>query len=126
MRDLNKVFLIGRLGGDPVKSETKSGRVVASFSMATSRRVRPEGADGTEEPIQKTVWHRVVSWGKEAENTALYLRKGALVLVEGTLKSHDYVNAEGQQKQRMEVHADHVTFLTRAPAPTLQSDIASA
>ncbi len=111
MRDLNKVFLVGRLGGDPVRAETKSGRAVTSFSLATSRRVQSEGS---EEPVQKTVWHRVVSWGKEAENSALYLRKGALVLVEGTLKSHEYVNAEGQQRQRMEVHADHVTFLTRS------------
>jgi single-strand DNA-binding protein len=121
MRDLNKVFLVGRLGGDPVRSETKSGLAVTSFSLATSKRVQVEGG---EEPVQKTVWHRIVSWGREAENSALYLKKGALVLVEGTLKSHDYVNAEGQSRSRMEVHADQVTFLTRAQSRG--SEVASA
>ena len=120
MRDLNKVFLVGRLGGDPVKAETKSGKAVTSFSLATSRRVQSEGGG---EPEQRTVWHRVVSWGREAENSAHYLKKGALVLVEGALKVHEYTTAEGQTRQRTEVHADHVTFLTRAPQ---RGEVASA
>jgi single-strand DNA-binding protein len=111
MRDLNKVFLVGRLGADPVQGETKAGRAVASFSMATSKRVTPEGGG---EAVQKTVWHRVVSWGRQAETSALYLKKGALVLVEGTLKTHEYTDAGGQLRHRTEVHADHVTFLTRS------------
>jgi single-strand DNA-binding protein len=115
MRDLNKVFLVGRLGGDPQRAETKTGLAVASFSLATSRRsFKPEAQEGGSESLERTVWHRVVSWGREAENASRYLKKGALVLVEGTLKSHEYQDAEGRQKQRMEVHADHVTYLTRA------------
>lgn len=124
MRDLNKVFLVGRLGGDPTRSETKSGQAVATFSLATSRRIQQEGSA---EPSQKTVWHRIVSWGREAENSAKYLKKGSLVLVEGTIKDHHYTDSQGQERHRMEVHADHVTFLTRSRAvPEVEAEEASA
>lgn len=123
MRDLNKVFLVGRLGGDPLRAETKGGQVVASFSLATSRRSYPEGST---EAVQKTVWHRIVSWGREAESAARYLKKGSLVLVEGTLKQHQYQDAEGREKARTEVHADHVTFLTRAKEKAEPESEASA
>jgi len=124
MRDLNKVFLVGRLGGDPTRSETKSGLAVATFSLATSRKVQQEGSAET---AQKTVWHRIVSWGREAENSAKYLKKGALVLVEGTLKEHHFTDSQGQERHRMEVHAEHVTFLTRSrPVPEVAAAEASA
>ena len=122
MRDLNKVFLVGRLGGDPLRAETRTGQVVASFSLATSRRYASEEGG---EPVQKTVWHRIVSWGKEAENASRYLKKGSLVLVEGRLKEHRYEDAEGREKQRMEVHADHVTFLTRARSENAPTEVSA-
>lgn len=116
MKDLNRIFLIGRLGGDPVQRETKNGTAVASFSLATSRRLRESarepGQATSEYPPEETQWHRVVSWGKQAEFCALYLKKGDKVFVEGTVKSHRYEAKDGTEKTAVDVHVEEISFLS--------------
>ena len=76
---LNKVQLIGHVGQDPEIRETPQGTKVADLRLATSRYWR----DGEGNRQEETEWHRVVFWGKTAENVATVLAKGRLVYVEG-------------------------------------------
>lgn len=72
MASVNKVILVGNLGRDPELRYTQSGQAVATFSIATTDRWRDkEGANQ-----ERTEWHRIVVWGKSAENCAQYLQKG--------------------------------------------------
>jgi single-strand DNA-binding protein len=110
MRDVNKVMLMGRLGSDPVQRQTPSGVMLTRFSVATSKSLkRSEGESAQEE--RETVWHRVVAWGKEAENCARFLKKGSSVFVEGTIRQNRYKTSEGEDRTGFEVHADRVSFL---------------
>lgn len=110
MKDINKVILIGRLGADPVQRQTKEGLAVIHFSLATSRKLQTEGK-APESPTEETMWHKIVAWGKLGENCAQYLRKGASVYVEGSLRSQKYEGKDGVQRVAIEVHADDVSFL---------------
>lgn len=111
MMDVNKVILVGRLGAEPIRRETKKGLPVAQFSLATSRRVRVEGDAEGQPTGEETVWHRVVTWGRQAETCAQYLHKGQAVYVEGSVRSRKYDAKDGTQRTAFEVHADVVNFL---------------
>lgn len=80
MASLNKVILIGRIGRDPELKYTTSGQAVASLSVATDEGYT--GKDG--QKVEKTEWHRVTAWGKQAEFCGKYLTKGRVVYVEGS------------------------------------------
>lgn len=113
MKDVNRVILLGRLGGNPTHRQTKTGLSVAQFSMATSRRLYREDSSGTtSDPQQETQWHRVVVWGKQGENCAQFLKKGNPVYVEGYLRSRNYEDKTGAQRTSFEVHAENVSFLS--------------
>jgi single-strand DNA-binding protein len=114
MKDVNKVILVGRLGADPIQRETKAGLAVVHFPVATSRKlqVSNEGASNEESaPSEETQWHKVVTWGKQGENCAQYLRKGSAVYIEGMIRSHKYEGKDGTSRMAFEVHADDVNFL---------------
>ena len=108
MRDKNKVFLMGRLGADPVQRSTKNGVAVANFSVATSRWVKDDATDSGK--AEETQWHRIVAWGREAEMCARHLRKGFPVMIEGSIPSRQY-EKDGVMRTTVEVHADDVSFL---------------
>lgn len=121
--DINKVILVGRLGGDPVLRQTKNGIAVASFSMATSRRLKSEpGA----EPVEETQWHRVVAWGKQGQRCSEFLRKGSSVLVEGAVRTRKFSDSQGVARLAFEVHADQVSFLSRTGSRVKLDEIAEA
>lgn len=103
---VNKVTLIGNLGGDPQLNQTQKGLAVANFNIATNER-RGE-KDFTE-------WHRVVVWGKLAETCNEYLAKGRQVHVEGRLRTRNYKDKEGVTRYITEIHASQVTFLGSRP-----------
>ncbi len=75
------IIIVGNLGKDPEMRYTPSGQAVTNFNVATSRKYT--GSDGA--LVQETIWFRVSVWGKQAETTNQYLRKGSKVLVEGRL-----------------------------------------
>lgn len=83
---LNKVLLIGRLGRDPEMRYTASGQPVANFSIATDETYTSK--DG--QKVEKTEWHRIVVWGKQAEFCGNYLSKGRLVYIEGKLETRKW------------------------------------
>ncbi len=106
MGSLNRVFLIGRLGKDPDDRMTAGGTRVSAFSLATDQfRSAEEGKQ------QTTEWHRVVSYGKIAEQCNQYLKKGRLVCVEGSLQTRSWEGATGDKRYMTEVIAARVTFL---------------
>ncbi|MBN2320019.1 MAG: single-stranded DNA-binding protein [Acidobacteria bacterium] len=104
MGSLNKVMLIGRLGRDPEERTTANGKCVSSFSLATDTY---RGAN-TE---KITEWHRVVVFGKIAEQCNRYLHKGRLVCVEGHLQTKVWEKSPGDKKYFTDVVASRVTFL---------------
>ncbi|OFZ19888.1 MAG: hypothetical protein A2X94_14615 [Bdellovibrionales bacterium GWB1_55_8] len=112
MNDLNKIFLVGRLGTDPVQRDTRNGIAVVNFPLATTRRSRKSDDEAESGSADVTQWHKIVVWGKEAENCARYLKKGEAVLVEGNVRSHRYEGKDGQSRTAFEVHAENVRFLS--------------
>jgi single-strand DNA-binding protein len=87
MGSINKAILIGRLGKDPERKQTRDGKEFASFSMATSKKIKEE---------EKTTWHNVVVWN---EHTARYVndfaQKGTMVYVEGEIDNRTYQKQDG-------------------------------
>lgn len=109
---LNKVILIGRLGRDPEMKYTPAGQPVANFSLATDESYK--GKDG--QKVEKTEWHRIVAWGKQAEFVGNYLAKGRLVYIEGKLETRKWTDKDGAEKYTTEVKADRIQGLDAAPS----------
>ena len=103
----NKVILIGRLGRDPELRYTLSGTPVANFPLATSETY----TDNNGKKQEKTEWHRIVIWGKQAESVANYLSKGRLALVEGSLQTRKWTDNQGLDRYTTEIRAQRVVFL---------------
>lgn len=102
---LNKAFVIGNLTRDPELRSLPSGIQVASFGVATNR-VWKDKAGAKQE---STEFHNIVVFGRQAETTAQYLKKGSGVLIEGRLQTRSW-DADGVKKYRTEIVADRVQF----------------
>ena len=87
MASLNKVLLIGRLGRDPELRYTQGNTAVTTLSVATSDSWSDRQSG---EKKERTEWHRVVVWGRQAENCEKYLSKGRQVFVEGRTQTREY------------------------------------
>jgi single-strand DNA-binding protein len=83
---VNKAIIVGNLGRDPEVRALPSGQSVASFSLATTARFK----DRNGEPQERTEWHRVVAFGRLADNCQRLLSKGSQVYVEGRLNTRQY------------------------------------
>jgi single-strand DNA-binding protein len=101
---MNRVFLMGHLGHAPELLESKNGKPYARLAIATNRVRYSEG----QERETFTDWHSVFVWGKQAENCAEYLQKGALVFVEGHLS---YWQPSNEKLYKTAVQAERVQFL---------------
>ena len=108
MQSLNRVELVGRLGGEPDMRYTADGQCVTTFRLATDRPVRPGSAPETD-------WHRVVCWGKLGEIAGQYLDKGRLVFVAGRLAYRAWESQDGQQRRATEIVASELILLDRRP-----------
>ena len=104
---VNKVILVGNLGKDPEVRFTANGRAFARFSVATSERWTDQ--DGNRQ--ERTEWHNVVVWGKQAETCGQYLSKGRQVFLEGSIRSRQYDDKDGNKRYITEVIAQRVQFL---------------
>lgn len=109
---LNKAMIIGRLGRDPELRHTQEGKPVCSMSAATDESY----TDRNGQKVERAEWHRIVVYGKTAENCARYLGKGSLVYVEGALQTRKWQDADGQDRTTTEIRAYHVQFLDRRNA----------
>lgn len=106
---LNKVILMGRLGRDVELKFTQSGNAIANMTIATDESYTSQ--DGNR--VQKTEWHKVVIFGKQAENCERYLGKGSLVFIEGKLQTRKWQDQQGMDKYVTEIVASNVQFLDR-------------
>ena len=104
---VNKALLIGNLGKDPEVRFTASGRAVARFPVATSE----VWNDAEGQRQERTEWHNVVVWGKQAETCGQYLAKGRQVYVEGSIRTRQYDDKEGNRRYITEIIAQRVQFL---------------
>ena len=107
MASVNKVILVGNLGKDPEVRFTPSGRAVAKFSIATTE----SWVDQESGRQERTEWHNIVVWGKQAESCGQYLAKGRQVFVEGAIRSRSYDDKEGNKRYITEIVAQRVQFL---------------
>ncbi|MEW6750554.1 MAG: single-stranded DNA-binding protein [Candidatus Latescibacterota bacterium] len=96
---VNKVILIGNLGADPELRRTPDGAAVADLRLATNE----VWTDRNGERQERTEWHRVVVWRKQAEFAKQYLRKGSKVYVEGRLQTRSWEDQSGQKRYITEV-----------------------
>lgn len=104
---VNKVILIGRLGGDPEVRYTNNGGAVANFNMATNE----SWMDKSGQKQERTEWHRIVVWGKMAEICGQYLSKGRQAFVEGRLQTREWNDKEGNKRYTTEIVAQNIQFL---------------
>jgi single-strand DNA-binding protein len=116
---LNKVMIIGNLGSDPEVRYSQNGAAVGNMTVATN----DKWTDKQGQQQEKTEWHRVVIFGKQAENCGKYLKKGRSVYVEGSLQTRSW-DDNGQKRYTTEIVAKNVQFIggssgghDSAPAP---------
>ena len=103
---MNRVILIGNLGGDPEVRYTAGGTAVGKFSLATSRKFT--GKDGQKQG--KTEWHRIVAWAKLAEICGQYLTKGKKVMIEGRIEYGSY-EKDGVKHYTTDIIAENMEML---------------
>ena len=109
MATLNKIMVIGNLGGDPEMRYTPQGTPVTSFSVAVNRYYN----DASGERQEETQWFRVSAWRQLAEQCNQYLAKGRKAYVEGRFRGRSWQGADGQTRFSSEIIADRVLFLDR-------------
>jgi single-strand DNA-binding protein len=110
-RSLNKVTLIGNLGGDPEVRSTTGGNRVATFGLATSRSWNTPSGDRQE----KTEWHRCVVWNSKGSQLAdiveKYVKKGDKIYVEGRIEYRQWTDKEGQTRYSTEINVRELIML---------------
>ncbi|MGC9217081.1 single-stranded DNA-binding protein [Acidithiobacillus sp.] len=109
MAGVNHVFLLGNVGQDPEMRYTPSGTAIANFSLATSERYKDREGNVQE----RTEWHRVTLFGRQAEIAGEYLRKGSQVHVEGRLRTEKYTDKEGMERHVTKIIGDRLQLLGR-------------
>ena len=107
MGSVNKVILVGNLGRDAELRYTPGGAAVATLSLATTETWNDKEGQRQE----KTEWHRVVLWGKQAESLQEYLTKGKQIYVEGRLQTRQWDDKDGNKRYTTEIKADRITLL---------------
>ncbi|MBN9288549.1 MAG: single-stranded DNA-binding protein [Gammaproteobacteria bacterium 39-13] len=107
-RGINKVILVGNLGADPEVRYMPSGGAVANVTVATSENWKDKQSGESQE---RTEWHRVVFFNRLAEIVGEYLRKGAKVYVEGSLRTRKWQDQSGVERYTTEIVAAEMQML---------------
>jgi single-strand DNA-binding protein len=107
MASVNKVILVGNLGRDPETRYTTGGDAVTNIRVATTDTWK----DKNGEKQERTEWHTVVFFGRQAEIAGEYLKKGRQVYIEGRLQTRKWQDKEGQDRYTTEIVADRMQML---------------
>jgi len=107
-RGVNKVIVVGNLGGDPETRYMPSGAAVTNLTVATNESWKDKQ---TGEQKERTEWHKVAMFGRLAEIAAEYLRKGSQVYIEGKLRTRKWQGQDGQDRYTTEIIADEMQML---------------
>ncbi|OQX27119.1 MAG: hypothetical protein BWK80_06930 [Desulfobacteraceae bacterium IS3] len=102
MAGLNRITLIGNLGRDPEVRYTPDGLAVTNFSIAVSDKYKGE---------ERTMWFRIIAFGKTGEIAGEYLSKGKQVYVEGRLQTSEWTDRDGKTRFSLEVIASNLVLL---------------
>ena len=105
----NSVQLIGRLGRDPEVRTLENGRMMATFSLATSDTYR--NAKG--EKVEDTQWHNIIAWGGKAEIASKYLKKGKEIAIEGKIIYRSYEATDGEKKYFTQINVNEILMLDK-------------
>lgn len=111
-RGVNKVILVGNLGGDPELHHTSTGTAICKINIATSEQWTDKQSG---EKQERTEWHRVTFFGRLAEIADEYLKKGRQVYVEGSLRTDKYTDKEGIERYSTNVIASEMQMLGGTP-----------
>lgn len=111
MSSVNKVILIGNLGADPETRYLPDGSPVCNLRMATTDKWRDKVSG---EMREATEWHRVALYRKLAETSSRYLKKGASVYIEGSLRNRLWKDREGNERSTTEIEASAMQMLSTA------------
>ena len=104
---LNKTFLFGNLTRDPELKSLPNGTAVTQFSIATNR-IYKDAQGAKQEQVE---YHNIVIFGRQAETSAQYLKKGQGVMIEGRIQTRSWDDkTTGEKKYRTEIIADSVQF----------------
>ena len=107
-RGINKVIIVGNLGGDPETRYMPSGSAVTNLTVATNESWKDKA---TGEQKDRTEWHKVAMFNRLAEIAAEYLRKGSQVYIEGKLRTRKWQDKNGQDRWTTEIIADEMQML---------------
>ena len=107
--NLNKVLLVGRITRDPEVRSTTTGQNVAQIGLATNRVWNKDG-----QKQESTEFHNIVAWGRLAEIAGQYMKKGALIMVEGRLQTRSWQGQDGATKYRTEIVAENIQLGPRS------------
>src|SRR5215470_11260206 len=107
MASVNKVILVGNLGRDPETRYTTGGDAVTNIRVATTDTWK----DKNGEKQERTEWHTVVFFGRQAEIAGEYLKKGSQVYIEGRLQTRKWQDKEGKDRYTTEIVADRMQML---------------
>lgn len=107
-RGINKVILVGNLGGDPETRYTANGAAITNITVATSESWTDKQSG---EKQERTEWHKVVFFNRLAEIAGEYLRKGRQVYIEGSLRTRKWQDQNGQDRWTTEIVANEMQML---------------
>lgn len=107
-RGINKVILVGNLGADPEVKYTAGGTAIGTLSIATSESWKDKQ---TGEQQERTEWHRVKLFGRLAEISGEYLKKGRQVYIEGSLRTDKYTDKDGVVRYTTDIIASEMQML---------------
>lgn len=105
---MNKVILMGNLGGDPTYKDLGNGTTVANFNLAVTENTK----DKNGELVKITEWFRCITWNKTADFVNKYCKKGSKVFIDGKFKTRSFTNSDGVDQKITEVVIDRVELLT--------------
>ena len=106
------VVVCGRLGQDPEIKYTSNGKAVCNMSVATSDRWTDKDSG---EKKEKTEWHRIVAFGRNAEIVGEYSAKGREILIDGKLQTRKWQDQSGADRYTTEIVANNITLLGNKP-----------
>lgn len=112
MDGLNQVTLIGSAGKDAETKLIGENSQVATFSLATNRSYK----DKNGEKKTQTEWHNIEVWAETAVFAGNFVKKGSLVLVQGSIRYDKYTGKDGLAKERAKIVAERIQLFPKAGA----------
>ena len=116
---INKVILVGNVGADPEVRALEGGVKVARIRLATTERIYNRQ---TQETKEHTEWHNITLWRNLADVVDRYVRKGSQLYIEGSLRTREWTDKDGNRRFTTEIVANDMKMLGRRSEGTSSSE----